>query len=194
MSRTHVFGWSAAAAGALLVLCSSPASAQTAKTPTFTKDIAPIFQAKCEACHRTDQMAPMSLVDLRRGAALGEVDRGARRRAADAAVAHRQDGRHPEVQERSVAVRRADRDHRLVGGRRRAEGRPEGHAGRRSVAGRRRKSGSRRRSRRSRTWSIKSPAYTMPARRAGRLVEADRRRPASPSRAGCARSRSARRP
>ena len=44
--------------------------------------------------------------DLRRGAAVGEVDRCARRRAADAAVAHRQDGRHPEVQERSLAERR----------------------------------------------------------------------------------------
>src|SRR5262245_47750966 len=30
--------------------------------PTFTKDIAPIFQEKCEACHRTDSIAPMSLV------------------------------------------------------------------------------------------------------------------------------------
>jgi mono/diheme cytochrome c family protein len=30
-------------------------------TPTFTKDIAPIFREKCEACHRTDGMAPMSL-------------------------------------------------------------------------------------------------------------------------------------
>jgi len=29
---------------------------------TFTKDIAPIFQEKCEACHRKDSMAPMSLV------------------------------------------------------------------------------------------------------------------------------------
>src|SRR5438093_12274623 len=29
---------------------------------TFTKDIAPIFQEKCEACHRTDSIAPMSLV------------------------------------------------------------------------------------------------------------------------------------
>ena len=38
-----------------------------------------------------------------------QVDRVARRRAADAAVAHRQDGRHPEVQERSLAQRRADR-------------------------------------------------------------------------------------
>ena len=30
--------------------------------PTFTRDIAPIFQEKCEACHRTDSIAPMSLV------------------------------------------------------------------------------------------------------------------------------------
>src|SRR5256885_7888063 len=30
--------------------------------PTFTKDIAPIFQAKCESCHRPDNMAPMSLI------------------------------------------------------------------------------------------------------------------------------------
>jgi len=29
---------------------------------TFTKDIAPIFQDKCEACHRPGSMAPMSLV------------------------------------------------------------------------------------------------------------------------------------
>jgi hypothetical protein len=29
--------------------------------PTFAKDIAPIFQEKCEACHRTDSIAPMPL-------------------------------------------------------------------------------------------------------------------------------------
>ena len=29
---------------------------------TFTKDIAPILQAKCQNCHRAGQMAPMSLV------------------------------------------------------------------------------------------------------------------------------------
>jgi hypothetical protein len=29
---------------------------------TFTKDVAPIFQEKCQACHRADSMAPMSLV------------------------------------------------------------------------------------------------------------------------------------
>ena len=33
-----------------------------AAAPTFSKDVAPIFQAKCEACHRPDSIAPMSLV------------------------------------------------------------------------------------------------------------------------------------
>src|SRR5215475_13551119 len=35
--------------------------AETPGSPTFSKDIAPIFQAKCEACHRAGSMAPMSL-------------------------------------------------------------------------------------------------------------------------------------
>ncbi len=30
--------------------------------PTFTKDVAPIFQDKCEACHRPTSIGPMSLV------------------------------------------------------------------------------------------------------------------------------------
>ena len=33
-----------------------------ANAPTFSKDVAPIFQDKCEACHRPDSIAPMSLV------------------------------------------------------------------------------------------------------------------------------------
>ncbi|MBZ5558537.1 MAG: cytochrome c [Acidobacteriia bacterium] len=37
------------------------AMAADSPAPTFTKDVAPIFQAKCEACHRPDNMAPMSL-------------------------------------------------------------------------------------------------------------------------------------
>src|ERR1700682_762938 len=32
------------------------------KAVTFSKDVAPIFQAKCQECHRKDSMAPMSLV------------------------------------------------------------------------------------------------------------------------------------
>src|SRR5580698_10429774 len=33
----------------------------SAEGPTFTKDVAPIFQAKCEECHRKGTSAPMSL-------------------------------------------------------------------------------------------------------------------------------------
>ena len=40
----------------------SAGAAEEAATPTFTKDVAPIFQAKCEACHRPGSIAPMSLV------------------------------------------------------------------------------------------------------------------------------------
>ena len=50
--------------GGTLMLAGA-ASAQTpapANAPTFTKDVAPIFQEKCEACHRPDSIAPMSLV------------------------------------------------------------------------------------------------------------------------------------
>jgi len=50
------------AAGALVLLAAGSAQAQTApKTVTFAKDVAPIFQEKCEACHRPDSIAPMSL-------------------------------------------------------------------------------------------------------------------------------------
>ncbi len=46
------------------VMAGEPAKTadSAAKPLTFTKDIAPIFQEKCEACHRKDSMAPMSLV------------------------------------------------------------------------------------------------------------------------------------
>src|SRR4026208_891631 len=47
--------------GAMLLGAGSAGAADAVKTPTFTKDVAPIFQAKCETCHRVDSMAPMSL-------------------------------------------------------------------------------------------------------------------------------------
>src|SRR5436189_3890528 len=50
------------ALAAALLLPGVAAAADTAKAPTFTKDVAPIFQDKCEACHRPDSIAPMSLV------------------------------------------------------------------------------------------------------------------------------------
>jgi hypothetical protein len=46
----------------LLLLPVSARAADPEKPLSFTKDIAPIFQAKCESCHRADSMAPMSLV------------------------------------------------------------------------------------------------------------------------------------
>ena len=37
-------------------------SAEPATTPTFAKDVAPIFQAKCQSCHEPGSIAPMSLI------------------------------------------------------------------------------------------------------------------------------------
>jgi len=37
-------------------------SPQDRGVPTFTKDVAPIFQEKCQSCHRPDSIAPMSLL------------------------------------------------------------------------------------------------------------------------------------
>ena len=97
--------------------------------PTFTKDIAPIFQEKCEACHRPDSIAPMSLVTYAEARPWARSIRARVADHTDAAVEHRQDRRRAEVQERSLARRQADRHDREVGRRRRAAGQPEGHAG-----------------------------------------------------------------
>jgi mono/diheme cytochrome c family protein len=49
-------------AGAFALTTSAfAADTTTSKPVTFTKDIAPIFQAKCEECHRPNTGAPMSL-------------------------------------------------------------------------------------------------------------------------------------
>src|SRR5215210_1982376 len=57
-------GLSAMALAAALAFPGSAFAAEPASAPTFTKDIAPIFQDKCEACHRPDSIAPMSLVSF----------------------------------------------------------------------------------------------------------------------------------
>jgi hypothetical protein len=43
------------------MLVTGVANAQVPDAPTFSKHIAPLFQAKCEACHRPGSIAPMSL-------------------------------------------------------------------------------------------------------------------------------------
>src|SRR5258706_10457228 len=50
------------ALSAAVMLPGAAAGADALRAATFTKDIAPIFQEKCEACHRPDSMAPMSLM------------------------------------------------------------------------------------------------------------------------------------
>ena len=50
------------AAGALLVLPSVAFAADQAKPVTFSKDVAPILQAKCQSCHEPGSIAPMSLI------------------------------------------------------------------------------------------------------------------------------------
>jgi hypothetical protein len=48
--------------GLFLLLPAIAFSQPAPQVPTFTRDIAPVFQAKCEGCHRASQMAPMPLV------------------------------------------------------------------------------------------------------------------------------------
>ena len=47
---------------AVLFLVDSTVHAQVVQPVTFTRDVAPIFQEKCEACHRPGSIAPMSFV------------------------------------------------------------------------------------------------------------------------------------
>src|SRR5258707_8440342 len=66
MGLTYGLAWNMAvgalALTAALMLPAAAAAADAVKTPMFTRDIAPIFQEKCQACHRPDSMAPMSLM------------------------------------------------------------------------------------------------------------------------------------
>src|SRR5262245_33828096 len=59
-ARRIMLGALALSVSLTATLMALPAEPNT--TPTVTKDIAPIFQAKCEACHRPDSIAPFSLV------------------------------------------------------------------------------------------------------------------------------------
>jgi hypothetical protein len=50
------------ATAAIALMAPAISNAQTPEGPvTFTKDVAPIFQEKCETCHRPGSIAPMSL-------------------------------------------------------------------------------------------------------------------------------------
>jgi mono/diheme cytochrome c family protein len=49
------------AVGALLILPGAASAADQTRKVTFSKDVAPIFQSKCVACHEPGSIAPMSL-------------------------------------------------------------------------------------------------------------------------------------
>ena len=52
----------------MVLFAQTAAAAPTNATPhevTFSKDIAPIFQAKCQECHQPNSIAPMSLITYR---------------------------------------------------------------------------------------------------------------------------------
>src|SRR4029453_19541805 len=47
--------------GLMVPAVSAAAPGNVPANPTFTRDVAPIFQEKCEACHRPESIAPMAL-------------------------------------------------------------------------------------------------------------------------------------
>jgi len=47
---------------ALLLSCLGFAAVAAAETPSFSKDVAPIFYSSCVSCHRPGEVAPMSLI------------------------------------------------------------------------------------------------------------------------------------
>jgi hypothetical protein len=53
------------AAAALLLPASLTLAADQAKPVTFSKDVAPILQAKCQSCHEPGSIAPMSLISYK---------------------------------------------------------------------------------------------------------------------------------
>src|SRR6266481_1186384 len=48
--------------GVGLALAAPALTADTVTQVTFSKDVAPIFQAKCQECHQPGSIAPMSLI------------------------------------------------------------------------------------------------------------------------------------
>src|SRR5262249_32798768 len=58
-----MIGRSVATLGVVLAFAVPSMAADTpAKPVTFSKDVAPIFQAKCQECHQPNSIAPMSLI------------------------------------------------------------------------------------------------------------------------------------
>ena len=60
---SRIIGTGVATLGVALAASASAAAADNPdKQVTFSKDVAPIFQAKCQECHQPNSIAPMSLI------------------------------------------------------------------------------------------------------------------------------------
>jgi len=66
MTRFTRVGWTGFAALGVTLAFGMPGlkAADPAKPITFSRDIAPIFQAKCQECHQPESIAPMSLISF----------------------------------------------------------------------------------------------------------------------------------
>ena len=97
-------------------------AAPLAFSATFTKDVAPIFFARCAGCHRPNDIAPMSLLDYKSARPWAKVDSRSGAGAQDAAMVRRSALR--QLLQRRPALRERDRNHQSLGGWRRAGRRP----------------------------------------------------------------------
>ena len=158
---------------------SAPSLAADASTRpvTFSKDVAPIFQAKCQECHQPNSIAPMSLITFQEARPWARSIKQRVDHAPDAAVAHRPERRRAEVQERHVADRRADRHDRALGRCGAPAGRPEGPAAGQAARHRQRMAGRARRLRPARPRDQVVRVHDAGAA-PGRVVPADDRHPA----------------
>ena len=62
MTSTRWFGLAAGLLTVLAVPAAARAQTSAQRTPTFSRDVAPIFQRSCQNCHRPESIAPMSLL------------------------------------------------------------------------------------------------------------------------------------
>jgi Cytochrome C oxidase, cbb3-type, subunit III len=66
MKKSLIFSLSVGLLGAASILTFSAVGANSvAKNPTFNKDVAPIFNAKCAECHRPGEAAPFSTLSYK---------------------------------------------------------------------------------------------------------------------------------
>ncbi len=120
-------------AGVLALSTTAFAADSATKSVTYTKDVAPIFQAKCEECHRPGTSAPMSLRTF-------EEARPWAKSIKQRVITHNMPPWHLDktvgiqhfANDRSLNDDQVEHD-RSLGRRRIADGRPEGHARREGV-------------------------------------------------------------